>query len=199
MGPYEILGVSISASDEDIAKAYRKLARKYHPDINPGNTEAARKMAEINNAYDQIKKMRSGTDNTSYQGRYQSSSSDYQSSGNSRMKYAEQMISVGQYLEAMSLLSAIQTHDAHWHFLYGVCLANLGRHQSAINYVRKAIEMDPYRTDYREFLNRMTQASSQETVQFGFFGRLIFTVFKWVFYIYLFQLFLSFLMSGFRR
>lgn len=58
MNPYSVLGVSESASDEDIAKAYKRLAKKYHPDLNPGNDAAARKMGEINRAYDDIKAMR---------------------------------------------------------------------------------------------------------------------------------------------
>lgn len=49
---YQILGVSRSASQEDIRKAYRKLARKYHPDINPGNKEAENKFKEISVAND---------------------------------------------------------------------------------------------------------------------------------------------------
>ena len=53
--PYKVLGVSPDASDEEIKKAYRKLAMKYHPDRNPGDEEAARKMKEINEAYDRIK------------------------------------------------------------------------------------------------------------------------------------------------
>ncbi len=47
---YKILGVSKQASDEDIKKAYRKLARKHHPDLNPNNKEAHKKFQEINEA-----------------------------------------------------------------------------------------------------------------------------------------------------
>ena len=53
--PYKILGVTPDASDEEIKRAYRRLAKKYHPDLNPGDQEAARKMQEVNSAYEQIK------------------------------------------------------------------------------------------------------------------------------------------------
>ena len=52
--PYTVLGVDRNASAEEIKKAYRTLAKKYHPDANPNNPEAAEKMKEINAAYDQI-------------------------------------------------------------------------------------------------------------------------------------------------
>lgn len=52
--PYVVLGVDRNASEEEIKRAYRNLAKKYHPDANPNNPEAAEKMKEINAAYDQI-------------------------------------------------------------------------------------------------------------------------------------------------
>ena len=49
---YEVLGVSKGADEASIKKAYRTLAKKYHPDLNPGNAEAEAKFKEVNEAYD---------------------------------------------------------------------------------------------------------------------------------------------------
>ena len=49
---YKVLGVERGASEAEIKKAYRVLAKKYHPDMNPGDAEAERMFKEVNEAYD---------------------------------------------------------------------------------------------------------------------------------------------------
>ena len=48
---YEVLGIARNADDAEIKKAYRALAKKYHPDVNPGNAEAEAKFKEASEAY----------------------------------------------------------------------------------------------------------------------------------------------------
>ena len=64
--PYRVLGVSQTASEDEIKKAYRNRAKKYHPDVNNGSAEAEARMKEVNEAYSTVMKMRrEGTSGTS--------------------------------------------------------------------------------------------------------------------------------------
>ena len=117
--PYKVLGVEPGASDEEIKKAYRRLAKKYHPDLNPGDEVAARKMKEVNAAYERIKNpekyQSSQSGNTGYGGYNQydpfgwGSYGGYQQrttqSGDQYQRAAEQYIRFGQYQQAINALS----------------------------------------------------------------------------------------------
>ena len=58
--PFSVLGISSSATEDEIKSAYRKLAKKYHPDLNPGNKAAEEKMKEVNEAYAEAIRIRKG-------------------------------------------------------------------------------------------------------------------------------------------
>ena len=104
--PYEVLGVSRDATDEQIKNAYRELARKYHPDSyngNPLSDLAAEKMKEINEAYDAIiSERKNGASGGSGGGYYNAPSGGYGAS--SDFADIRAIISQGRFEDAQVLL-----------------------------------------------------------------------------------------------
>lgn len=85
--PFQILGVSPNASEDEIRQAYRRLAKKYHPDLNPGDATAAQKMNEINAAYDAIKNPQAYRQQQAQQQARQQYEQQYQRSGQQQSDY----------------------------------------------------------------------------------------------------------------
>ena len=165
--PYTVLGVKPDASDEEVKRAYRELARKYHPDNyqnNPLADLAEEKMKEINEAYDAITKMRSGASGGyqgqnayrgSYQGGYQQQYSN--TSSGSSLIGAAIGINMGDLGRAEQLLRNASTQDAEWHFLTGSIAYRKGWLDEATQHFQMACNMDPSNGEYRQALMMMRQ------------------------------------------
>lgn len=175
--PYRVLGVSQGASEDEIKKAYRNLAKKYHPDVNNGSPEAEARMKEVNEAYSQIMKMKregtSGGQNT--YGSYGSTGygqnyggfggfggyGSYGGYGNQSqandplLTAARNYVRSGHYSEAMNVLQSISERSAEWYFLSGEANLGLGNRVAALNYARQAVSMDPNNFEYRSLLARL--------------------------------------------
>ena len=136
--PYKVLGVSPDASDEEIKRAYRRLAKKYHPDLNPGDEEAARKMQEINAAYEQIKnpqKQQSGYGGAGSYGGYDPFGGQQQSQENSYFQAAAQYIRFGRFREALNTLEAMTERNARWYYLSALAHNGLGNQVTALEHI----------------------------------------------------------------
>ena len=165
--PYKVLGLSPDASDDEIKRAYRRLAKKYHPDLNPGDAEAARKMQQINAAYEQIKNPQSTTNRGGYggysgyggygsytgYGGYRSGTGQYQQA-------AQQYILFGRYREALNVLASAPEKDARWYYLSSLAHDGLGNQVMAMEHIRRAVSMEPDNPEYLQLLREMESGST---------------------------------------
>ena len=167
--PYEVLGVSPNASDDEVKRAYRELARKYHPDNyqnNPLADLAEEKMKEVNEAYDAITKARSGGGSSSggyqagYQSGYSSQGYGYQGQyggGASSFAQARQYINMGNLDGAEQLLRGTPTKNGEWYFLMGSIAYRRGWLDEARQNYQIACQMEPGNMEYRQALSMMQQ------------------------------------------
>ena len=157
--PYRVLGVSPQATDEEVKKAYRALAKKYHPDVNNGSSEAEARMKEVNEAYSTVMKWRREGTNAYGHGNTYGSGQGYggeaYGSANPHMQAARNYIRSGHYEEAMRVLETVMERNAEWYYLCGEASLGLGNRVAALNYARQAVSMNPNSFEYRALLSRL--------------------------------------------
>lgn len=188
--PYKVLGLERGASDEEVKKAYRRLAKKYHPDANPGDEAAARKMQEINAAYEQIKNPQSNAESGgSYGGdRYGGYGSDpfgdvfrqwqrqqrQQESAqfhSNEAQAAYRYIQYGRFQEALNALGSapLERRDAQWYYLSAMAHDGMGNRVMALEQMRQAVAKAPDNAQYRQILQELEQGGSVYRRQAGAF------------------------------
>lgn len=187
--PYKVLGVSPDASDEEIKRAYRRLAKQYHPDLNPGDEVAAKKMQQINAAYDQIKNPEKYQQQSSgYGGGYGGGYSQYDPFGgfggygshqqrsyedtdgsDNYQKAAYNYIRFGRYQEALNALSNSAKRDARWYYLSALAHDGLGNQVTALEHIRRAVSMEPDNQEYLRALDEIESGGASYRRQAGGF------------------------------
>lgn len=157
--PYQVLGVTRGASDEEIKKAYRNLSRKYHPDANinnPNKAAAEEKFKQVQQAYDQImkeKEMGSFGDFGfgGYQSRQSSGSSEYEN----HMRAAANYIQSRHFREALNVLNSMAGRNAMWYYYSAIANNGVGNNVMALDYAKQAAAMEPNNFQYRQLVQQL--------------------------------------------
>ncbi len=172
--PYKVLGVSPDASDDEIKQAYRRLAKQYHPDRNPGDAVAAKKMQEINAAYEQIKNPEKanpqGNPYGGYggYGGYSRGYEQYQQpEEDPYLRAAYNYIRYGRYTEALNALQNATVKNARWYYLSAIANDRLGNQVTALEHMRRAVSMEPDNLQYLQALQQMEGGASAYRQQAG--------------------------------
>lgn len=175
--PYQVLGISRDASDEEIKKAYRSLSRKYHPDANvnnPNKEQAEERFKQVQQAYDQIMKAKQqGSDYDDFTegpfggfaGRYyysNSRSSSNSSQESTKMQAAANYIANHCYKEAINVLESIpfSERQAKWYFYSSIANEGCGNRATALEQIQKAVTLEPSNIQYRQFQQNLAYGGS---------------------------------------
>ena len=181
--PYQVLGVSTSASDDEIKKAYRSLCKKYHPDANvnnPNKEALPEKFIEVQNAYDQSMNIRKrggsaayqsycggyNQSNTQYKQYYdfndffrdftgQSQYQSYSAEDDAMFSTVRNYIQAGYIHEALNLLSQINERNGRWYYYSAICNMRLGNNVAAMDHAQKAVELEPNVMEYQQLLSQL--------------------------------------------
>lgn len=164
--PYSVLGVSRSASDREIKKAYRNESRKYHPDsfANRSQAEAeaaAERFKQIQEAYNQIVNERSSKTSGNYGYSGQQSYADEDQHMMAAMNY----IRARRYHEAVNVLNGIENRGARWYYFSSVANMGLGNNVIAQDFAKRAVDLEPDNMEFRQYYQQLMNGGG-----YGAFG-----------------------------
>lgn len=156
--PYQVLGISKNASDEEIKKAYRLLSRKYHPDANINNPNAAQaeeRFKQVQAAYNQI--MQEKEKGYSWSGYHSQEKPEYQSNQEDvvKMQAVANYLNTNQYQQALNLLSNMSERTSRWYYFAAIANMGLGNNINAIELARQAAAMEPSNMEYQSLMQRL--------------------------------------------
>lgn len=190
--PYEVLGISPDASDEEIKKAYRKLSRKYHPDANvdnPHKEQAEEKFKEVQSAYQDIMNKSAGSGRGSgYEdfggyggfrgfgsyggfggysgfGRYDGRSTGDEDEDSLYINAAYRYAANGLYREAMNVLGQVKIKNARYYYVSALANAGLHNQTAALEHIRIAVSMEPGNEEYRQLLGYLQSGGQWYTAR----------------------------------
>lgn len=183
--PRKVLGVSETASQDEIKRAYRRKAKECHPDLHPNDPDAAKKMNELNEAYDMLmnpEKYANRQQQNPYgqQGGYDPFSDFFggfgygsyggyqtqvnppqeQAGDSDPVRAAIRDILAGRYASACSILQNVPStgRNARWYYLSGVANHGAGNQIQALEHMKRAVQLSPNNATYQALLRQYQQA-----------------------------------------
>lgn len=166
--PYQVLGVSRSASSDEIKKAYRNLSRKYHPDANinnPNKAQSEERFKEIQQAYKRIMDEKENGYSSSAFGGFNTGYSSYtgtygQDMGQTdeyfmHLKAAANYINNRYYREALNVLAQMHDRNGQWYYLSAIANSGLGNNILALEHARQAVALEPYNQQFVQLVHQL--------------------------------------------
>ncbi len=180
--PYKVLGLQPDASDDDIKKAYRQMAKKYHPDLHPDDPNIHDKMNEINEAYDMLtnpakyavkraqEEAQNDADTAEVVRDYDATAAvqkltiprpAVQPGDSPEIEQVVAYLNNNQFQNASIVLTQIpsKNRNARWYYLNSLTNQMLGNYMQATEQMQKACQLEPENQGYMQILSQFQNAA----------------------------------------